>query len=153
MKNNLTSRNRKIGYTIILIIIGITLIALISGDNGIGSFKFPSIGKRIIANVNVERTFFDVRIVKTTIDIHQGIFSIGKPLGIFSGIIIGEKKLILKMYVRGELCDTQEFEISGRDTISKRLSCKAEVGDNNVKIDLFDTKGLEDSYSTNFEVK
>lgn len=148
-----TTRNRKIGFTIILAIIGIMLIALLSGGIELGNFKFPSIGKKIIVNVDVERTLFDVRIAKTTIDIHQGTFSIGKPLGIVSGIILGEKKLILKMYVRGELCDTQEFEIRGTGVASKRLSCPSEVGANHVRIDLFDTAGKEDSYETNFEVK
>ena len=151
-KNGMT-RNRKIGFTIILAVIGVVLIALVSGGVEIGNFKLPSIGKKIIANVDVERTLFDVDIVKTTIDIHQGTFSVGKPFGIFSGLIIGEKKLILKMFVRGELCDTQEFSIEGRGVVSKRLSCPAEVGANHVKIELFDTDGREDSYETTFEVK
>ena len=153
MAKNGMSRNRKIGFTIILAVIGIVLIALLAGGIEIGNFKLPSLGKKIIVNVDVERTLFDVRISKTTIDIHQGTFSVGKPLGIFSGLIIGDKKLILKMFVRGELCDTQEFEISGRGTASKRLSCPAEVGANHVRIDLFDTAGKEDSYETSFEVK
>lgn len=147
------SRNRKIGFTIILAVVGIVLIALLSGGVEIGNFKLPSIGKKIIANVDVERTLFDVSLSKTTIDIHQGTFSVGKPLSIFSGLIIGDKKLILKMFVRGELCDTQEFEIEGRGVVSKRLSCPAEVGANHIMINLFDTKGREDSYETTFEVK
>lgn len=147
------SRNRKIGFTIILVVVGIVLIALLSGGIEIGNFKLPSIGKKIIVNADVERTLFDVRIAKTTIEIHQGTFSVGKPFGIVSGIILGEKKLILKMYVRGELCDTQEFEIKGSGVVSKKLSCPAEIGANHVRIDLFDTAGKEDSYETTFEVK
>ena len=153
MAKNGMSRNRKIGFTVILLVVGIVMIALLSGGVELGSFKFPSIGKKIIVNVDVQRTLFDVSISKTTIDIHQGIFSVGKPFGFVSGLIIGEKKLILKMFVRGELCDTQEFEIEGRDTVSKRLSCPTEVGANHVRIDLFDTKGREDSWETTFEVK
>lgn len=153
MAKNGMSRNRKIGFTIILLVVGIVLIALLSGGVELGSFKFPSIGKKIIVNVDVQRTLFDVSISKTTIDIHQGILSVGKPFGFVSGLIIGEKKLILKMFVRGELCDTQEFEIEGRGTVSKRLSCPAEIGDNHVRIDLFDTKGLEDSYETSIIIK
>ena len=148
------SRNKKIGYTILIAVVGIIFISILSGGVELGGLRLPSIGKNIIANVDVERGFFDVGIVKTTIDIHQGLFSVGTFS--LSGIIIGEKKLILKMSVRGQLCDSKEFEIEGRGTKNIRLSCGSPPvgqGENYVLIELFDSRGREGVYDTTLVVK
>ena len=124
----------------------------ISGGTEIGNFiKLPTIGKNIVADVDVERTLFDVKIVETSIKLKQGYLSIA-PLGIFPSII-GTKKLFLKMSVDSDInCAEKEFEIEGRGIKSMKLSCKSQVGTHNVKIELFDTDGLEHTFQTTFTV-
>lgn len=158
MAKQKSDRNRKIGFTILAVTIATILLAFFSGGAELGGLKLPSLGKNIIANVDVERTFTDVGIVKTTIDIHQGFFSVG-AFSLFlpdSETFIGTKKLTLKMSVRGQLCDSKEFEIEGRGVKNIKLNCGSPPvgqGDNYVLIELFDTKGKEDIYETTFLVK